>query len=146
MKDIRMFEEKLEETEPVTEDSEAIIEEPEVPKEPVKAPTNLTALVNDDVTGVYLAWEHEGNTDIVYRVYLNGEFTGALSSNNSILLGDLIAGTTYKAQVSAFNMTRGEESELSNEVVFEVVGLIGDDDPKNWIGVRLDNVTVIYEK
>lgn len=147
-------------TEPVTEEPtesetpiEEPVEEPEVPVEPEPeppsaplAPTNLIATVNDDVVGVTLEWQAEAQTGVVFKIYLNDVFTGALSSDNKIKLADLIAGETYKANIKAINTETMLESEFSNEVYFEVKGLIGSNDPANWIGVRLDNITVIYQK
>lgn len=119
------------------------VEEPVPPANPA----NLKVIVNDDVAGVSLDWDYdELDPDIVFHIYLNDEFTGAASSDTHIELQEMAAGILYTAKVKAVNTKTGLESGFSNETAFEIKGLSGSDDPNNWVGVRLDNITVIYHK
>jgi hypothetical protein len=118
------------------------------PLTPLEPPTNLQVVVNDDEQGILLTWEDELNEgEIVYKLHLNNMAQNVLSNTKQLHLVDLVAGVPYTAHIQAIDSTGQKDvSLLSNEVKFEIVGLIGEENPTNWIGVRLDNLTVIYEK
>lgn len=129
-------------------ESEGMIAEITIPASTIpEAPVNLTAVANDDIIGVGFTWEYPNiSENILFQLYLDGVQTGAFSNDTQLQIADLIAGKTYEAHIIAINKTTAEESSASNTVLFEIKGLEGSEDPKNWIGVKLDNLTVTYQK
>lgn len=121
-------------TEPTTE-----------PVSPV-APTNVAATTNDFERSATLTWDHPASTGITYKVYVNDVFAEISASNKTSILTDLIVSETYKVNIKAVDDTTNLESVFSNEVYLQINDVPGANNPANWIGVRLDNIAVIYKK